>query len=171
MIKFLVILSVILSINITCSAQEILFEDLRKSYSELNAKFLNQKSFLKDRVLAFKKINKININDSLIFIENFIDELDNYSCSFYFNSKLRCFKSDHYYGKFHRKTNIIETHLCGISDYLIRNIRKGNLDEILEKGKKSGYTPTTVIIITIAFYNERKELIINSYKLCKFVID
>ena len=106
----------------------------------------------------------------MIFIEYFVDVLDKYSCSLYFNGNMKCYEAVHNYGKFFIKSDIIETNLCGISDYIIKSIKKGDINAVISKGKDCRFTPNTIMIITTAFYINGK-LVTKSYKTNKFKLD
>lgn len=86
--------------------------------------------------------------DSLIFVEIYSEETPGYTCSVY--------KSDNieYLNIYIEKKIPFNIEYLkpdrSLTQYVIKEIRKGNLDSILEQGKQSNIYPVSYLYITIA---------------------
>ncbi|NDV97297.1 hypothetical protein D0T84_20680 [Dysgonomonas sp. 521] len=86
--------------------------------------------------------------DSLIFVETYSQETPSYTCSVYKSDNIE-YLNIYIEKKIPFKIEYLKPDRS-LTQYVIKEIRKGNLDSILEQGKQSNIYPISYLYITIA---------------------
>lgn len=153
----------------SCWSQGLDSKQLEGGYNSLGVNFINNKDFKEFRHLALSKIEFEHFSrDTLIFIEYFIDVTGNYSFGLYESGKISCYDIvNQDVGKTRTTRELRQKDICGLTPYIIKSIKEGNLKDVLDKGEKQRFTPNTTIIITIA-KKEGKDYNIKAYRINHF---
>ena len=153
----------------SCWSQGLESRQLEGGYNSLGIKFINDKDFKESRHLALSKIEFEHFRrDTLVFVEYFIDVTGNYSFGLYESGTISCYDIvNKDVDKTRTTREIVPKDICGLTPFIIKSIKEGNLKDVLEKGEKQRFTPNTTIIITIA-KKEGKDYNIKAYRINNF---
>ena len=153
-IKYLLLLLMpLLFIQCKTTGTKQIRKDIVKSYPI--KRWLNQDFFDQSRTFMFNSLSAdIMQNDTIIILEYLTDGLSRYSFSIY-QSKDKSIQRG--------RTTISPKHMnlsletLNGADKILEMVQRGEIDEVLERGDKSAWTPGAILVINIGVRDKDRE--------------